>query len=119
MSAYTSYSGRFIPVGGSCRFTASQALTWDIGFLGSGVSISVPPNFVHDVSVPAVFTPIFPRTDPRFQRAARLHDWLCILGWSAWSATAVFYDALAADGVPPLKRWAMALAVLGWMSRKS
>jgi hypothetical protein len=117
MSAYTAFDGTFTPVAGG-RYTASKDLTWDVGRLGSGVTVTVPALYEHDVSVPGWLTCGFSRTDPRFQRAARLHDWLLDAGWSAWTSAAIFYDALKADGVPRLKRWAMALAVLGYIAQR-
>lgn len=118
MSRYTAFDGTFSRIPGTDRYTASKDLAWDVGRLGSGVSIIVPALFEHDVSVPGFLTPFFSRHDARFQRAARLHDWLLDDHWSAWTAAAVFYDALKADEVPRLKRWAMAVAVLGWIARR-
>lgn len=117
MSDYTAFDGTFSPTANG-RFTASKDLTWDIGRLGSGVTITVPALYEHDVSVPGLLTPFFSRTEPKFQRAARLHDWLLDDGWSAWTSAAVFYDALKADGVPRLKRWSMAIAVLGFIANR-
>ncbi|WP_294640138.1 DUF1353 domain-containing protein [uncultured Aureimonas sp.] len=118
MSAYTDFDGTFTRVPGTDRYTASKPLAWDIGKAGSGKTIEVPALYEHDVSIPGFLTWIFDRHDPRFQRAARLHDWLLDNGWSAWTSAAVFYDALKADRVPRAKRWAMAIAVLQHVALK-
>ena len=120
MSAYTNYPGQFIRIPNTDYYTATLPLVWDIGKYGSGVSVPpIPTEFRHDVSVPWFLTFIFNRHDPRFQRAARLHDWLLTQEWSAWTSSAIFYDALKADGTKSWERWSMALAVLLHIAKKA
>ena len=118
MSAYTDADVVLVPTGDGF-FTATADLRWEIGAKGSGLAVVVPADFRSDgPSIPGVFSPFFSRRDPRFQKAARLHDWLLFNGWTEWTGTAVFFDALKADGVPRLQRWSMALAVLFYQASK-
>ncbi|KQI68653.1 hypothetical protein AN189_10185, partial [Loktanella sp. 3ANDIMAR09] len=55
--------------------------------------------------------------DPRFHKAAALHDHLLRQGWDRLTAGAVFHDALLADGVPRWRRFAMWFAVSAFKFR--
>ena len=114
MSAYTAFQGDLELIPTPQGWKATRPLVWHIGRLGSGVLLVVPELFVSDgPSVPWWARWLFNPNDPRFQKAARLHDYaLDVLGWSAWTASAIFYDALMADGVEHTTRWTMSLTVL-------
>lgn len=111
MSVYTDWNGAMIRVGGSDFYVATKPLSWDVGFKGSGLTVTVPMAYRHDVSIPWILSLAFSRHDPRFQRAARLHDWLLDQGWDRVTAAGVFNDALKADGVSAARRYAMTMAV--------
>lgn len=117
MSAYTDWPGEMLRVGLTDHYTATMPLPWDLGFKGSGLTVTVPAEFPHDVSVPALLRWAFDPHDRRYQRAARLHDWLLHKGWSRSEAAGVFNEALKADAVPFWRRLLMFLAVALWRYR--
>ncbi|WP_167591808.1 DUF1353 domain-containing protein [Jiella endophytica] len=112
MSAYTDWEGEFLLEDG--RYRATLPLPWDVGCKGSGVSVTVPAEFRHNVSVPAPLRWAFPPDEPEFQRGARLHDFLLAAGWSPPEAAGVFHAALKADGVSSWRRLCMFVGVALW-----
>ncbi len=115
MSAYTDWDGEFVLDG--ARYRATQPLPWDLGFKGSGLTVTVPSDFLHNVSVPPALQWAFSPQEPRYQRGARLHDFLLVGGWSRAEAAGVFHEALKADGVSSWRRLAMFVAVALWRWR--
>lgn len=93
------------------KFRNRAVLAWEIGRKGSELFYVVPIGFVFDVTVKWPFTLIFDPCDPRFMKAACLHDHMLVNDWDRTTAAGVFNDALKADGVSALKRWAMFTAV--------
>ena len=79
---------------------------WAIGHI-NGPIYTVPENTTFDVSVPRYLTWLFDPYDKRFMKAACLHDHMLKMGWDRPTAGAIFNDALRAEGVSKLKRWAM------------
>ncbi|MCJ8335050.1 MAG: DUF1353 domain-containing protein [Epibacterium sp.] len=72
----------------------------------------MPPGFAFDVSIPWWAGWVFDRHDPRYLKAAALHDYaLHSLGWGRVGAAAPFSEALRAAGVGRWRRLAMVLAV--------
>lgn len=98
-------------------FRSTAILAWEIGRKGSELFYIVPIGFVFDVSIPKLFTWLLDPCDPRFMKAACLHDHMLENGWDRTTAAGVFNDALTADGVSRLKRWAMFTAV-AWFKWK-
>ncbi|RVV99691.1 DUF1353 domain-containing protein [Mesobaculum littorinae] len=115
MSAWTEAAAWYVPVGG-LRFRVTAPLRWQIGREG-GPAVTVPIGYVFDVSVPRGLRWIVRPDDPRYLKAAALHDWLLDDNWHRVTAGAVFNEALAADGVGGLRRLAMWLAVSLWKWR--
>ena len=112
MSAYTGAIGwHRATLGG---YVTTAPLVWEVGRKGSQLVVTVPPDWFFDVSVPGFLRWAFSPDDPRYLKAAALHDWLLVDGWSRVAAGAVFHDALRADGVGPLRRLAMWIAVSVW-----
>jgi hypothetical protein len=95
---------------GGTLYTTTSPLTWGIGREG-GPPITVPPGFAFDVSVPPGLRWWASPHDPRYLRAAAIHDWLLTDGWWRVTAGAVFLEALRADGVGRTRRLLMWLAV--------
>lgn len=94
------------------RYVTTAPVRWEIGVKGSGLWVSVPAGFRFDVSIPWWAGLAFDRHDPRYLRAAALHDFaLHRLRWGRVSAAAPFSEALRADGVSRVRRLAMVLAV--------
>ena len=116
MSEYTNAIGWAVRLDG-IRYRATKPLRWEVGSKGSGLWVEVPPGRVFDVSVPRLARWIFSPHDPRFRRAAALHDEMLGLGWSRLTAGAEFAEALRADGAGPVCRLIMWLAVSLWRWR--
>jgi len=85
---------------------------WEIGAIGSGLWLNVPPGFSFDVSVPRALRWLFSPHNPQYLKAAALHDYALSLGWDRVSAAAAFSEALRASGVPRLERLVMVLGVV-------
>jgi Protein of unknown function (DUF1353) len=94
------------------RYVTTQGVKWEIGAKGSGLFLYLPIGFEFDVSIPRYLGWIFDRHDPRYLKAAALHDYaLHRLSWGRVSAAAPFSEALRAAGVGRVRRLAMVLAV--------
>ena len=115
MSAFTDQSDWCKRSGAGYITTAP--LSWEIGRKGSGLFLTVPQGFAFDVSVPWAFRWAFNPHDPRYRKAAALHDFALADGWDRVSAAAAFADALRVSGVGALERLAMVLGVIVWRWR--
>ena len=112
MSHYTAARLSVEAIGGG-RYRLTSSIVWRIGSATGPVYV-VPVGFEFDVSVPWLLTWLFSPDDPRFFKAAALHDKMLADGWSRITAGAEFHNALAADGVPVWQRLLMWLAVSLW-----
>lgn len=92
-------------------YITTEPVAWEIGTKGSGLLLRVPAGFLFDVSIPAFLRWAFNPADPRYLKAAALHDYALSLGWGRVSAAAPFSEALRAAGVSRTRRLAMVLAV--------
>ena len=90
------------------HYALTKPLPWEVGHVGSGFWVTVPAGFRFDLSAP------FGRRNPKYLKAAALHDWALAKGWRRVSAAALFEDALHADGVGAGMRLVMTLAVIVW-----
>lgn len=113
MSAYTT-PGEWCVLDYGTRYETITPLTWEIGTKGSGLKYTVPEGVLFDVSIPRPLLWAFDPHDPRYLKAACLHDRMLWDGWTRVSCGAVFNDALQADGVPVPRRLLMWLAVSLW-----
>lgn len=111
MSDYTDHLGA-VPIGG-IRYRLTRQLVWRVGHVDGPVYV-VPRGFEFDVSVPAPLRWLFDPHRADFHKAAALHDHMLEGGWSRITAGAEFHNALKADGVGPLLRLVMLIAVLLW-----
>lgn len=117
MSSYTEFNAEFELIEKGGLFTSNSPLFWELGKKGSNLWIEVPASFPSDgPSIPKIFTLFFSRKNPKYQKAARLHDWLCDEDWTSSSAFSVFKDALKADKASFYERWVMSLCVLFYRS---
>ena len=98
-------------------YITTAPLFWELGRKGSGLWLQVEPGFGFDVSVPVLLRWLFDPHDPRYLKAAALHDFALLDGWDRVSAAAAFAGALAAVGVGRGERLAMVLAVIVWRWR--
>lgn len=112
MSQYTANLAPAVPVGADL-YQLAYTLVWHVGCV-SGPAYEVEKGFLFDVSIPWWATWLFSRHDPKFLKAAALHDHMLKAGWSRISAGAEFHNALLADGVSAWRRIVMWLAVSLW-----
>ena len=96
---------------------------YELGSLGSGISITVPEFFVTDfASIPRGLWNLFPPTG-EYGKAAVIHDYLYRRGYiedhgkfrypDRGEVDAIFRDASAVLGVNRATRWTMWLALRG------
>ena len=107
------------------EFRLLDPLVYELGALGSGRVLLVPPGFVSDgASVPTPFRLVLPRWG-RWRRPAILHDYACALlhegrphaeAPDRRAADALFLEAMAVAKVPLLVRLGLWAAVrLYWI----
>ncbi|KQT51981.1 hypothetical protein ASG43_20590 [Aureimonas sp. Leaf454] len=113
MSLYTANVQWFEPAGG-IKFRTTLPIQWERGEKGSGWWFTVPAGFEFDVSIPWALRWAFRPTDPRFLKAAALHDAMLAAGIDRLRAAAEFSFALKADGVGAAERLVMFTAVAVW-----
>lgn len=113
MSDYTDLEAWYIDLEGLRKIT-TKTIHWDIGKKNSGFRYQVKPGFVFDVSVPRALHWLLNPNDPRFMKAACLHDHMLVAEWTRPAAAGVFHDAIKADGVSATKRLIMFIAVAIW-----
>ena len=101
---------------GQGEFRVHEAFSYDVGFLGSGETITVPAGYDTDLcSLPWFARPFIPIAG-RMAKPALLHDWLLELGDPR--AHDVFDEALGVAQVPALTRRIMVRAVRAWAALK-
>ena len=111
MSAFTDAEKWAVWLGRGIDYVARAELPWEIGAKGSGLWFVVPVGTPFNTSVPKLLRWIFDPHDPRYLKAAALHDYALSLGWDRVSAAALFNDALRAMGVCGIERLTMTLGV--------
>ena len=97
---------------GGILYRSTKPLIWRVGSLATGAAYAVPVGMVFDVSIPRGLRWLFGPHDPRYLKAAALHDYFLALGWDRLTAGAQFHQALKADGVSKWRRAVMTLAVM-------
>jgi len=95
-------------------YVTTAPLEWEVGRNRSGLWVRVPVGMYFDVSVPWAVRWLFKPTNPRYRKAAALHDWALADKWDRVAAAALFNDALAATGVGKIERLAMTIGVIVW-----
>lgn len=108
------------PAGGG-KYATCKSFSFDVGFKGSGLTVTVPQGYLTDLaSIPRPFWWLLQPFDPQYAAAAVLHDFL--LSWQSIdgdpfdhaTADAIFYEAMRILGVPLWKAVLMYLAVRLW-----
>lgn len=94
------------------EFLTYLPFSYDVGFLGSGETITVPAGFKTDLASIPWFARAFIPISGRIAKPALLHDWLLIQGDQR--AIPVFDEALGVAEVSPLLRRAIIAAVTIW-----
>ncbi|WP_061930097.1 DUF1353 domain-containing protein [Aureimonas sp. AU22] len=111
MGAYTDAPVIFERLGG-IQYRQHGATHWEIGRKGSNYWFEVDDGTLFDVSIPAgPLRLIFDPHDPRYLKAAALHDELLRQGFDRVTAAGAFNQALNADGVSAARRFVMTAAV--------
>ncbi len=121
MSAFTGEL-RLVSLDVDCRvWRLEEPLRYEIGALGSGLSVTVPAGFVTDgASIPRIMQGVLPPFG-KWSRAAILHDYLCraitdgrpveIAGYGVIAqrrgADAIFHEAMLVCGVSKGLAWSM------------
>lgn len=115
MSDWTEAPAPFVRTGRGIDYVVAVPLVWEVGRVGSGLKVTVPQGRTFDVSVPWALRWIVSPHDPRYLKAAALHDeMLDQLGWSRVTAAAEFHEALRSEDVGRFRRLVMWLAVSLW-----
>jgi hypothetical protein len=103
---------------GRGMFLTYAAFSYDVGFLGSGDTITVPVGFKTDLaSIPFFARPFIPLAG-RMAKPALIHDYLLVQG-EVERAQKVFAEALKVANVGALTRFVMVGSVrLHWGLKK-
>jgi len=113
MSSFT--SARFEPTGksrnGRAVWRVVDGFRFDIGYLGSGLSVEVPAGFETDLaSIPGWAMPFM--APGSMVKSAAVHDRLrADTRFGLIESDAIFLTAMAAEGVTPWRREVAFLAV--------
>ena len=99
---------------GGRTYMVTEPISWEIGVEGSGLWLTVPKGFYFDVSVPLLLRPFLDPHDPRFLKAAALHDFALAKGFDRTTAAAAFSEGLRAGNVSRTLRLLMVLSVTAW-----
>ena len=111
MSNYINFKLRKEYVSGK-DYKLIAPFSWELLYGKPETAFTVESGFVFQVSNPWWTRPLVNPHNPKYLKAACLHDWLLKRGYSKALAASVFYDALKADKVNKVQRWGMFLAVL-------
>ncbi len=99
-------------------YKTARTFAYDLGFKGSGLTVTVPEGFQTDLAtVPRALWWLFPPHDPQYAAAAVLHDYL--YSWRSpdgepfdrATADGIFLEAVLILGVARWKALAMFVAV--------
>lgn len=112
MSAFTEQADWAARAGAG--YVTTAPLSWEVGRKGRGLVVTVPVGFAFDVSVPVFARWYFKPDNPRYRKAAALHDYTLSDKWDRVASAAVFADALRVSGVGRLERLVMVLGVIIW-----
>jgi hypothetical protein len=93
------------------KYRLLKPLVWDIGFKGNPNKETVPTGYEFDVSIPWILSWLFNRHNPRYFKAAALHDYMLDIGYDKVSAAGAFNHGLKSTQVPYITRFIMTLAV--------
>lgn len=105
-----------VPNAATRRWETVAPLWFEIGGKGSGALVCVPRGFETDLAtIPGLARIFFNPADPRFARAAVIHDYLLSLpDFSPLTAAIAFRDALRAAKAPAWRVAMMVTSVAIW-----
>lgn len=101
---------------GQGEFLVYQEFSYDVGYLGSGETITVPAGFNTDLATIPWFARGFISLSGRLAKPALLHDWLLFTGDPR--AHDVFDEAMVVANVGLVKRKLLSVAVRFWQILK-
>lgn len=94
---------------GRGEFLVYMPFAYDIGYLGSCDTVTVPAGYNTDLcSIPFFARPFIPLAGP-YAKPALIHDWMVDMGDPR--AHDVFDEALRVAGIDPVRRWILATSV--------
>ena len=96
------------------KYLSSEPISFDLGKLGSNLTYVVPSGFEFDVSIPRGLRFILSPHNPKYLKAAAIHDHMLKANWDRPTAGGVFQAALKVSGVSSSTRLTMFFAVTLW-----
>jgi hypothetical protein len=78
----------------SSKYILEEKIIWGIGFKNNPNKEIVPEGFMFDVSIPLCLGWLFDRNNPKYFKAAALHDYLLEIGYDRVSAAGAFNHGL-------------------------
>lgn len=102
---------KYKQISNTAKYVLLEPITWDIGFKSNPNKEIVPEGYVFDVSIPFALRWLFNRHNPRYFKAAAIHDYLLDIGYDRVSAAGAFNHGLKSENVPYITRFVMTLAV--------
>jgi Protein of unknown function (DUF1353) len=94
-------------------YALDKDIIWRIG-CPTGPLYIVPAGFEFDVSIPWWLYWLFSPHEPKYFKAAAIHDHMLEAGWDSLTAGANFHEALKAENVGLFVRIIMWLGVSFW-----
>jgi hypothetical protein len=88
----------WIKTGGGRGYYTTQEFHWYLGKDNFGVPIVIPVGREFESSVPPLLGWIISPDDPKFLRAALVHDFLLESGHGAWTSAGEWYRLTILDG---------------------
>ena len=110
MSAHTELHDWCDHLGG-IEYLTTKPVPWEIGASGSGLVYTVPESEIFDVSIPWFLRWLLDPHNPKYLKAACIHDHMLLSGWDRPTSGAAFHSALRAAGVGSFVRFAMFFSV--------
>ena len=101
---------------GQGEFLVYKEFHYDVGFLGSGDTITVPVGYNTDLCSVPWFARAFIPISGKAAKPALLHDWLLVQ--EDPRAHTVFDEALRVMEVKPFMRWILVTSVRLWAAIK-
>lgn len=105
------YDERYKRIGNTADYVTLKPIIWDIGFKGNINKETVYEGFSFDVSIPWYARWIFNRHNPKYFKAAALHDYMLKLGYDRISAAGAFNHGLKSEKVNLTTRIIMSMSV--------
>lgn len=94
------------------QYMVTESVRWDVGKLGSGLRVTVPLDFIFDVSTPRLLERFANPHDKDLLAAASIHDYLFVYkNHDATFAAGEFRRCLRARGYSAQRSWLLFFGV--------